>query len=246
MADPRGAFIGSGKLYVAPYETPGKLEFVGNVSSLEYQPETNDIELTDYTTPGGGLDASIRRITAVNISFEARHLTVANLKRALFGTSTDTAAGSVLAEAHTAYPGALVTLKHSGATDHVVKTTGAGAATLVLDTDYAVTAAGSIQILEGGAISAETAIEVDYDYKAQSTIEAMTATGQRFRVYFEGQNEVDGRITTIDAYKVGFSPANLSMIGDDFASLPFEGKCEKDDTKTATGISQFLKVDSVD
>lgn len=246
MADPRGAFIGSGRLYVAPYETPGKLEFVGNVSSLEYQPETEDLELTDYTTPGGGLDASVRRITAVNISFEARHLTVANLTRALFGTSTNVSAGTVEGESHDAYPGALVALKYPGASGHVVKTIGAGAATLTLGTDYTITGAGSIQILEGGEISDETEIEVDYSYKAQSTIEAMTATGQRFRVYFEGQNEVDGRSTVIDAYKVGFSPANVSMIGDDFASMPFEGKCEKDETKSGVGISQFIKVSTVD
>ena len=156
------------------------------------------------------------------------------------------ASGTVTAEPHTAHPGALVTLANPGASAHVVKTTGAGAETLTLNEDYTVTAAGNIQILDGGAISAATEIEVDYSHKARSSVEAMTVTGRRFRLYFEGQNEVDGRVTTVDAYKVGFSPASLAMIGDDFASLPFEGRCEKDETKVGIGISQFLKIDAVD
>lgn len=242
MADPRGAFLGSGKLYLAPYNTPGQLEFIGNVSSLEYQPETQDIELADHTTPGGGLDASVTRITAVGISFDARHLNLGNMSRAVFGTVNKAVAGNVTKETHQAYPGALIALAHIGATSHVVKTTGAGSVTLVKDTDYSITATGNILILEGGEISAATEVEIDYSYKAQASVEGMTAVGDRFRVYFEGINEVDGRPTTIDAYKVGFSPSTLSMIGDDFASMPFEGKCEKDDTKTGTGLSQFLKL----
>lgn len=246
MADNRGAAIYSGKLYVAPYEQPANLTFIGNVSSLEYTPEVNDIELTDYTTPGGGLDASVRRITAINMSFDARHLNIGNMSRAVYGTDTKVVAGTVSGEAHDAYPGALVTLAHPKATDHVVKTA-AGATTLIKDTDYIVTVTGNIQILEGGEISAETEITVDYSYGAYSNIEAMTATGKRFRVYFEGINEVDGRVTTIDAYKAGFSPSTLSMIGDDFASMPFEAKLEKDGNRSASvGISQFMNIQSPD
>lgn len=246
MADNRGAAIYSGKLYLAPYEQPANLTFIGNVSSLEYTPEVNDIELTDYTTPGGGLDASVRRITAINMSFDARHVNIGNMSRAVYGTDTKVAAGTVTGEEHNAYPGALVTLAHPKATGHVVKTS-AGATTLIKDTDYIVTVTGNIQITEGAEISAETAITVDYTYAAYSNIEAMTATGKRFRVYFEGVNEVDGRVTTIDAYKAGFSPSTLSMISDDFASMPFEAKLEKDNTKSAAvGISQFMNIQSPD
>lgn len=247
MADPRGAAIYSGKLYVAPYEQPGNLIPAGNVSSLEYTPEVEDLELKDSTSPGGGLDASVRRISAVEMSFDARHMNIGNMSRAVFGTSTKAESGTIATEAHMAYPGALVTLNHPGATDHVVKTTDSSPVTLEKDTDYIVTAAGNIQILEGAEIATETDITVGYSYAAYSKIEAMTATGKRFRFYFEGVNEVDGKPTTIDAYKVGLSPATLSMIGDDFASMPFTGKLEKDDKKSAAvGISQFMQILSTD
>lgn len=247
MADPRGAAIYSGKLYVAPYEQPGNLTPVGNVSSLEFTPEVEDLELKDSTNPGGGLDASVQRITAVEISFDARHMNIGNMSRAVFGTSTKSESGAEEDEEHTAYPGALVTLNHPGATKHVVKTTDPSPATLEKDTDYIVTTAGNIQITEDAKITKETAITVDYDYGAYSKIEAMTATGKRFRFYFEGVNEVDGKPTTINAYKVGLSPATLSMISDDFASMPFTGKLEKDDKKSAAvGISQFMQILSTD
>lgn len=247
MADTRGAAIYSGKLYIAPYEQPSNLLFMGNVSSLEYTPEVEDLELKDSTTPGGGLDAAVQRISAVGVSFDARHMNISNMARAVFGTVSKTQSGTEETEAHTAYPGALVTLQHPGATEHVVKTTDAEPATLEKDTDYIITAAGNIQVLEGAKITEETAITVSYRYAAYSKIEAMTATGKRFRFYFEGINEVDGKPTTIDAYKVGLSPATLSMIGDDFASMPFTGKLEKDDKKSAAvGISQFMQILSAD
>lgn len=247
MADARGAAIYSGKLYIAPYEQPGNLIPLGNVSSLEFTPEVEDLELKDSTTPGGGLDAAVQRITAVSFSYDARHMNIGNMSRAVFGTATKAIAGTAEDELHDAYPGALITLKHPGATDHVVKTTDVSPETLTKDTDYIITAAGNIQILEGGEITQETEVTVSYSYAAYSKIEAMTATGKRFRFYFEGVNEVDGKPTTIDAYKVGLSPATLSMIGEDFASMPFTGKLEKDSQKSTTvGISQFMQIQSPD
>lgn len=247
MTDTRGAAIYSGKLYAAPYEQPGNLLPVGNVSSLVYTPEVDEKELQDSTTPGGGLDAAVQRITAVEMSFDARHMNIGNMSRAVFGTATKAESGTEVSEEHEAYPGALVTLKHPGAADHVVKTEDADPVELEKDTDYIVTAAGNIQILAGGQITQETTITISYSYTAYSKIEAMTATGKRFRFYFEGVNEVDGKATTIDAYKVGLSPATLSMIGEDFASMPFTAKLEKDDKKSATvGISQFMQILSAD
>lgn len=240
MTDNHGAFLGSGKLYIADYDTPNNLKFIGNVSGLQYQPEANDLELADYTTPGGGLDASVRRVQTVNITFDGRHLNKGNVQRAIFGTTTDVAPGQATGEAHTVSPGSLVVLEHPGGTGHVVK---AGVDTLAAGTDYVVTAAGNIQLLEGGEIVTETEIEVDYDYGGYAKIEGLTATGARFRLYFEGVNEVNGKPATIDVYKVGFSPSTLDMIGDDFASMPFEGRCEKDDRKSyGAGISQFMSV----
>ena len=66
MTDPRGAFLGAGKIYLADVATPDNLIFIGNCSSLDYEAETQDIELQDYTTPGGGLDVCSEWITSSN------------------------------------------------------------------------------------------------------------------------------------------------------------------------------------
>lgn len=246
MSDPRGAYLGSGKIYLAPYDQPENLQFIGNCSSLNYEAEAQDIELADHTTPGGGLDTAVQRISAVNITHDARHLNVGNINRALFGTSTDVAAGTATDEPHKAYPGALVALKFPGGSEHEAET--ADGEPLVVGTDYNVNAAGYLEILaDSPLITEETPITVSYKYAQHANIEALTATGARFRMLFVGLNEArSGKPVIIEAFKVGFSPAGLDMIGDDFANMSFTGKCEKDLTKPSqVGVSQFLKIQDV-
>lgn len=246
MADPRGAYLGSGKIYLAPVETPDNLQFIGNCSTLDYEAETQDIELQDYTSPGGGLDASVQRVSAINITFDARHFNTGNMTRALFGTSTDVPSGTADDEPHKAYPGSMVALKYPGGSGHAVET--ADNTELVEGTDYIINAAGFLEILETSAvITDETDILVTYAYAQHANIEALTAAGARFRMVFTGLNEArSGKPVVIEAYKIGFSPAGLSMIGDDFGSMSFTGKCEKDLTRPAqVGVSQFLKIQDV-
>lgn len=247
MADTRGAFLGAGKIYLADAETPGNLIFIGNCSSLSYEAETQDIELQDYTTPGGGLDASVQRVSAVSISYNARHFNKANIARALYGTTTDVDAGTVADEQHTAYPGALVALKYPGATDVVIKTTETVPVTLELDTDYIINSAGFPEILEGGAISVATEVEVSYSYAAHADIQTLTASGKRFRMVFIGLNEArSGKPVVVEAFKVSHSPASLGLIGDDFGGMEFSAKVEKDTSVVGAGLSQFMAIKDVD
>lgn len=247
MTDTRGAFLGAGKIYLADIETPEDLIPIGNCSSLEYEAEVQDIELQDYTTPGGGLDASVQRVSAVSISYNARHFNKANIARALYGITTDVAAGTVADEQHTAYPGALMALKYPGATNVVIKTTDVVPVTLELDTDYIINNAGFPEILEGGAIDAATEVEVSYSYAAHADIQTLTASGKRFRMVFIGLNEArSGKPVVIEAFKVSHSPAGLGMIGDDFGGMEFTAKVEKDATKTGLGMSQFMTIKDVD
>ena len=67
MADLRGAFLGVGKLYLEDLDDTQGLIFVGNCNSLSYEATPQEIEEQDYTTPGGGLDASVQRISALNV-----------------------------------------------------------------------------------------------------------------------------------------------------------------------------------
>ncbi len=247
MADARGAYLGSGKIYLADVATPDNLIFIGNASSLEYQAETQEIELQDSTTPGGGLDASVQRISAVNITYNARHFNKANIARALYGTATGVVAGTVTGETHTAHPGSMVALKYPGATNVVVKNADTPATVYELDTDYIVNAAGFPEIIEGGAISVATEVTVDYSYAAHADVQTLTASGKRFRMVFIGLNEArSGKPVVIEAFKVNHSPASLSMIGDDFGGMEFTAKVEKDATVIGTGLSQYMTIKDVD
>lgn len=246
MADLRGAYLGVGKIYLEDLDESAGLLFIGNCNSLNYQAEPQEIEEQDYTTPGGGLDSSVQRISALNINYNARHFNKANMARAIYGAATDVAAGTVTGELHVANPGAMILLANPGATSVVVKNQ-AGTTTYVENTDYSINAAGFPEIIEGGAIVAGTTIQVDYSYAKHATIQALVKSGKRFRMVFIGLNEArSGKAVVIEVFKVNHSPASLSFIGDEFQGMEFTAKAEKDGSKIGSGISPYMLIKDVD
>lgn len=247
MADLRGAFLGVGKQYLEDLDDPKGLLFIGNCNSLQYQAEPQVIEEQDYTTPGGGLDSSVQRISSLNITYNARHFNKANMARAVYGAATDVAAGTATGEEHVAYAGALIMLDNPGATDVVVKDE-AGTTTYVLDTDYTLDQASGFPVIkEGGSIVDASTIQVDYSFSKHVTIQALVKSGKRFRQVFVGLNEArSGKPVIIEVFRVNHSPASLSFIGDEFQGMEFTAKAEKDPTKTGTGISQYMVIKDVD
>lgn len=246
MADLRGAFLGVGKLYLEDLDESKGLLFTGNCSELTYEATPQDIEAPDYTTPGGGTDASVQRITALNVNYNARHFNKANMSRAIYGNSTDVEAGTVTGEEHVANPGAMIILAYPGASSVVVKDE-TGTTTYVLDTDYILNAAGFPEVIEGGSITPGSTITVDYSYAKHATIQALVKSGKRFRMVFIGLNEArSGKPVVIEVFRVNHSPASLSFIGDEFQGMEFTAKVEKDATKVGTGISQYMTIKDVD
>jgi hypothetical protein len=246
MADLRGAFLGSGRIYLEDLDEPKGLLQIGNCNSLTYEAAAEEIEEPDFTSPGGGLDSSVQRISALNVTYNARHFKAANMARALFGSATDVAAGTVTGEEHVAHKGALIMLANPGATDVVVKSED-GLTTHVLDTDYTLDPAGFPVILDGGAIVDASTIQVDYSYAKHATIQALVKSGKRFRLVFVGLNEArSGKPVVIEVYKVNHSPASLSFIGSEFQGMEFTAKAEKDATKTGTGLSQYMVIKDVE
>jgi len=246
MTDLRGAYLGVGKIYLEALDESKGLLFIGNCNSLNYQAEPQEIEEQDYTSPGGGLDSSVQRISALNITYNARHFNKANMARAIYGSSADVAAGTVTGEMHVAHPGAMIVLAKPGATDLVVKDQ-AGTTTYVENTDYTINAAGFPEIIDGGAIVDAASIQVDYAYAKHVTIQALVKSGKRFRMVFIGLNEArSGKPVVIEVFKVNHSPASLSFIGDEFQGMEFTAKAEKDATKVGNGISQYMTIKDVD
>lgn len=247
MSDLRGAYLGTGKIYLEDLDEPKGLIHIGNCNSLTYEATPTDLEDLDYTTPGGGVDASVQRIQSVNIQYNARHFKKDNIARALYGSAADVAAGTVTNETHMAHPGAMIKLQYPGATTVVVRNK-ATSTPLVLNTDYVLNEAGYPVFIEGGAVtSAGLEVEVDYDYSKHANIQALVKSGKRFRMVFVGLNEVrSGKPMIIEAYRVSHSPASFSLIGDEFQGLPFTAKVEKDPTVIGQGLSQYLSIQDVE
>jgi hypothetical protein len=246
MADLRGAYLGVGKIYLEDLDESQGLLFIGNCNSLNYEATPQEIEEQDYTTPGGGLDSSVQRIQSLNVNYNARHFNKANMARAIYGGTTEVAAGTVTGEEHIANPGAMILLANPGATAVVVKNQ-AGTTTYAENTDYTINAAGFPEIIEGGTITDGQIIQVDYAYAKHVTIQALVKSGKRFRMVFIGLNEArSGKPVVIEVFKVNHSPASLSFIGDEFQGMEFTAKAEKDATKVGNGISQYMLIKDVD
>lgn len=110
------SYLGSGKIYLREIGAAlGFLE-VGNCSALDFSVSEDTKELKDYTQPGGGTYNEVRRISAVEAKFTAHDLNAANLSRALYGTASAIASGTVTGESLTVYPGALAPFAYLPAT----------------------------------------------------------------------------------------------------------------------------------
>jgi hypothetical protein len=101
------SYIGSGKIYLIAVAQVGLIE-VGNCSQLNFSVTEDVKELRDFTQPGGGTYNEVRRISAVECQISMHDMSAANLARALYGLASSVATGAVTDEAHTVYPGALV------------------------------------------------------------------------------------------------------------------------------------------
>ncbi len=141
------AFIGSGRVKVAPYGSGtqfGDRAFVdvGNTSAFAFSFTENRQELRDFRDPAGGVDASVARIESVTGSMDLRHFTAANLALALWGTTAALAATPITNEAHKARLGRFVALNRivNTAVAVVVRV----GATVVNTADYVVSAGGGV------------------------------------------------------------------------------------------------------
>ena len=234
MADIRGAFLGVGKLSLKDLQDPKGHIFLGNASTLSYEASVDTIEDADHTTPGGGTDASVQRIKSLDIKYNARHFNIANMTRAVYGSSTDVAAGTVSSEVHKGYKGALIRLSRpTGGTGLVVvKTTGGS----------------PITIMETGSVVDADDLDISYGYPKHANIQALVNSGKRYSLLFEGLNEArSGKPVIIEVFKVNHSPASLSVIADAFNGMDFTAKAEKDSTRVGGNeLSKYMEIIDVE
>jgi len=236
------SYIGSGRIYLKEIGGTTGLVEVGNCSALSFNVTEDTIELKDFTQPGGGTWNEVKRISAVEASMTLHELNAANLSRALYGTATVTATGTVTDEAHndvkkgdfiaTAFmPSAITTVK-------------VGSTTKTAGTDYEVRS-GGIYIIPGGTILDDDDITITYTKAAADVVQALTTAGKEYQLVFDGLNEArSGKKTRVSAYRVKIGAlSSLGLIGEEFAAMEVTGKLLKDTTKSGAGVSQYFRVE---
>lgn len=235
-------YLGSGKIYARVAGAAAGLVELGNASKLELSVKEDKQKLKDFSKAGGGTYSSVSRIDEVTVQMTLSDLNKTNVSRAVFGTESAIASGSVVDEAVTAYKAAITPIAHPNPTAVVVKNS-AGSTTYVAGTDYEVRA-GGIYIIDTGAITDAQALKVSYSYAAYNKVEAMTQGAIVLELHFEGLNEANsGKPVILDIYRAQLSPTKaLSLLGDKFADLEVEAEVLKDGTKSGIGISQYFRV----
>lgn len=236
--------LNAGQVYMRVAGSAAPLRAIGNVSSLTLEINEDEKTLQDFTRPGGGQWAAVSRVTGVNASMTLHDLDPINLARSIYGGTSAVTGATVTNEAHTAYQGGLIRLAHPDPTAVTVTSDPAGT-TYVAGTDYEVRPEG-IMILEAGIDDADP-ILVNYTYAGYDVVQALTSGSNAYEITFGGLNEANSNSPVVlDLFRVQISAAaNLSLIGDDFASLEVTGKVLLDATKTGTGVSRYFKVSMV-
>jgi hypothetical protein len=216
---------------------------VGNVSALSIGNETTEFEHKESQSGVRAVDLTIIQEISVNVSFTMESLISENLALALKGAAADVAMGSVTNQALVGYHDLWTPLQHIQVSSLVVTNTG-GMTTYTLGSDYeADLAAGAIRVLSTGTITDTQALEADYSYAAQETVDALTLSANPVRwARFHGLNTVDqDNPVVVDIFKLEVTPlAELALIQDEIAQMAVEATALSDATR-ATG-SKFFQI----
>lgn len=235
-----------GQVYARPYGATTQPLPIGNVLELSLEHDEDVIKQDDMTALGGGTHAEVRRVKEVKVQMKLADLNPVNMARALLGTVSAVAAGTVADEAHAATLGGLLPLAHIQPTGLTIKL-GADK-----DTAVAVTAAGNFEVRPEGVyifpaaagIADADVLWVSYSHGEYANIEALTTKTTELELTFGGLNEADnGNPVVVTIYRASQGVAkNLALIsGKDFGALEVEGTVLMDPTKVGTGVSRYYK-----
>ena len=240
-------FIGAAKVRVAAYSDGATFEsrpfrYVENATEFTFGFSEEKKELPDAASVSGGIDSSLTRISSIDGSIALRHLTAENLALALWGKTSLLPITAVVGEA-----GYKIVPKMFIPTKRLINISIAPVlkkgATVIAPADYTVTP-GGIQIAD--TISTATVISgdpitVDYTPLASMDVQALVRAAPDVSIHIEGVNKVDQKYYVGKFYKCKLGVAqNVSMIGEDFATLTISFTPQKDETIIGTDKSQYF------
>lgn len=219
-------YRGQGQVFLAERKCgkPAGLQFIGNVSELMLNPQTEKIEHTESQTGNNSVDKVIERGLKVEMSMTIDSFASENLARMVFGDSNDVVAGTVTGEPITVGGNGNIILANINVQAITALTDAVGTA-FVQGTDWDIVdlAAGMICFIEGGAIIDATGavlitdLLVDYSYADYECVAAFTKPNTEYWLRFNGLNTAENNNPVIiDCYKVRFAPTDdVPMINND-------------------------------
>lgn len=250
----------------------GELDVVENVTSLTAEMTVNDIKpetlavalraalqklasaaITDESQDAWGSE----RVTFAYIPDPDQTITVKIAASVTWAATTPFALGNVVVDGDHAYQvrtagtsaAAEPTWPTDGGTvaDGTVTWKDLGVIELTKDTHYAHTAHGVKFIAGGDALFTgdyPLPLAVTYTRNAQYSIQALVDAGTEFEVTVDGLNEVDsGNPVIVRYFRCKFSPTSgFARIGSEFAELPLTMTVLKDESRTGTGLSQYMEI----
>lgn len=152
-----------------------------------------------------------------------------NLALAFLGTVSNVAVtgATVTAEPHVAKLGASIRTVQRKISTVVVKDV-TGVTTYVLDTDYIIenVTMGLIKIIDGGGISQEDVLHIDYTYGSitGSKVEGGTDASIRVALMLDGENFADQSPVLVDVWEAELSPqSGVDFLDDEYATLELKG-----------------------
>jgi hypothetical protein len=243
MATNTDIYRGKGSIHIGL--PGGALLPLGNCPQLQKTVETEEVNLPDYESAGGGNVASDERITNVTLEVQCNNFSPENLAIATRGEVTAYAGGTVTDEAHSDIViGGLIVLDHIPDTSTIVVKK--GATTLTLNSDYEITGRSGITPKSGGANTLANGddLTVSYTGKASNVVQALINAGLEYRLFFDGLNEAkSGKAVRFEAFKAKPSPSSLNLISDEYGVMTLNFKVIKDSSKDGTTESQYYMLD---
>ncbi|EFI60750.1 MULTISPECIES: hypothetical protein [Comamonas] len=248
-------FKGRGEISLVDYlarlaRTAGFIP-VGNAPSFVLNATETTENIKDFTTPGGGTACAFREIDAVTVALQLRCHSPRNWSIATGGSGegAEVATAAVASEEHVLWPGTVEPLDHlADDTVAIVVKSADGQTTYDVGTDYEITPAGSIKLVEGTTIPAPTVaqgkgqpnITVSYTRREQRLIQLYSQPPKPVALHFDGYNVAESPVQPIhfDLFKVVFGPAaSVNVISDNLAQLELTGTVERDATRPMGTLS---------
>lgn len=216
----------------------------GNVPELKLSFETQNVEHKEARTGNRLIDMRMVTDKSCNASITLEGFDPETLKKALYATSTASAAGTGVTEEIIAKLGKVVPLSKIKVSSVVVKDAATGLITYELNKNYTVnTETGSLYIMTAAeqtaasavsSIDADDVLDVTFNHAAQVSVDAFKASQKEYKLRFEGLNTADDNspvVVTINRFRPD-PLKDLGLITSELNSFVMEGAALAD---TATG-----------